>query len=482
MTIRSIPQLLARHAAERPNSPAITCGDDSVTFAELDRRTNRLARAYAGLGVQHGSLVTVAMPNSVGFLESCIATWKLGGVPQPVSHRLPDRERQAIVDLADSVLVVGADPASHPGRTVIGADFVADASLSDEQLPDAVSPTWKAPTSGGSTGRPKLILSGDPGAFDDTAPGFGLSATPGECTLVPGPLYHNAPFGFASLSVLFGHHVVLLPKFDAAATVEAIDRYHPTTVLLVPTMMSRMLRLPDDVRSRADVSSVRQLWHMAAPCPEWVKAGFIEWFGGEQIMELYAGTEAQAITIIRGDEWLAHRGSVGRVAVGQMKVLDPDTRAALPAGEMGEVFMRSLADKPTYHYVGAEATRTDDGWESLGDMGWFDADGYLYLGDRKGDMILSGGANIYPAEIESALLEHPAVLTCAVIGLPDEDLGKVVHAVVQIERPVDVEELRSFLGERLVRYKVPRTFEFVDFQVRDDAGKVRRSALRDERS
>jgi bile acid-coenzyme A ligase len=226
---------------------------------------------------------------------------------------------------------------------------------------------------------------------------------------------------------------------------------------------------------------------MAAPCPQWCKQAWIDWVGAEQVYELNAGTEGQAVTIIRGEEWLEHRGSVGRVSAGQMRVLDPETHQELPAGEMGEVFMRPKEGTRTYSYVGAEPNRIADDWESLGDMGWFDANGYLYLGDRKGDMILSGGANIYPAAIESALAEHPAVLSSAVIGLPDEDLGKLVHAVVQVDPALGIDginedELRQFLGERVVRYKVPRTFEFTVEVVRDDAGKARRSALAAERS
>jgi bile acid-coenzyme A ligase len=279
----------------------------------------------------------------------------------------------------------------------------------------------------------------------------------------------------------------LLPKFDAAAALDLVHRYRPQVMLLVPTMMSRMVRLPEADRARYDLSSLTHVWHMAAPCPPWCKQAWIDWVGAEHVYELYAGTEAQAVTIIRGDEWLNHRGSVGRVSVGEMRVLDPETHQDRPVGEIGEVFMRPSGPARTYSYLGAEAHRIDGGWESLGDMGWFDADGYLYLGDRKGDMILSGGANIYPAEVESALAEHHAVVSSAVIGLPDDDLGKVVHAVVQVDPLVGVEgideaELRGFLLERLVRYKVPRTFEFTLDVVRDDAGKVRRSALATERS
>ncbi len=484
MTLRSAPTLLNMAADRNPDALAITCGDDFVTRQQLRERTNRMARAFAEFGVREGSLVTIALPNSIAFLEAAVAAWKLGAVPQPVSHRLPDRERQAIVELADAALVLGADPQAHPTRHVVPVGWQPNAGLAADDLPDAISPTWKAPTSGGSTGRPKLILSGARAELEESGAGFGIGID--GAVAIPGPLYHNAPFQFSSLGLFFGNHVVILPKFDAREAVEMVHRHRPELILLVPTMMSRMARLPDEDRAQFDLSSLTHVWHMAAPCPQWCKQAWIDWVGAEKVYELYAGTEAQAVTIIRGDEWLGHRGSVGRVVSGQMRVLDPETHEELPAGVMGEVFMRPKSASPTYKYVGAEANRIADGWESLGDMGWFDEDGYLYLGDRKGDMILSGGANIYPAEIESALAEHPAVLSSAVIGLPDEDLGKLVHAVVQVDPAVGVDgveedELRRFLSERLVRYKVPRSFEFTLDVVRDDAGKVRRSALAAER-
>ncbi len=484
MTVRSVPTLLTLAAERDPHAPAITCADDSVTRQELRERTNRMARAFAELGVGEGSLVTIGLPNSIAFFEAAIAAWKLGAVPQPVSNRLPDRERQAIVELADSALVLGANPEAHPTRRVLPIGWQPDSTLSTDDLPDAVSPTWKAPTSGGSTGRPKLILSGAPAQFDDAGAGFGIGIDGGVA--IPGPLYHNAPFQFGSLGLFYGNHVVMLPKFDALAAVEMVHRHRSQVMLLVPTMMSRMVRLPAEERAKYDLSSLTHVWHMAAPCPQWCKQAWIDWVGADKVYELYAGTEAQAVTIIRGDEWIEHRGSVGRVTMGEMRVLDPETHEDRPVGEMGEVFMRSTSATPTYKYLGADAHRIADGWESLGDMGWFDADGYLYLGDRKGDMILSGGANIYPAEVESALAEHPAVLSSAVIGLPDEDLGKLVHAIVQVDPSVGVDgidenEVRRFLAERVVRYKVPRSFEFTLDVVRDDAGKVRRSALATER-
>lgn len=293
---------------------------------------------------------------------------------------------------------------------------------------------------------------------------------------VPGPLYHNGPFTIAAYALFAGNHLVISPRFSPEETLATIERLAVTNVVLVPTMMHRIVRLPDEVKARYDLSSLEAVLHMAAPCPAWLKDAWIDWIGAERIVEIYAATEGHASTMIRGDEWLSHRGSVGRCNLGEIQIVDSDSGAPLPAGRTGEVAYRS--SRPTYRYVGADARHFPDGWEGLGDIGWMDADGYLYLRDRQSDMILSGGANIYPAEIESALLEHPTVQTCAVIGLPHDDLGSAVHAVVQ---GGDADELRAHLAERLAPYKVPRTFEFVAHSVRDDAGKVRRRQLREQR-
>jgi bile acid-coenzyme A ligase len=298
---------------------------------------------------------------------------------------------------------------------------------------------------------------------------------------MPGPLYHNGPAVWACQALLAGNHVVLLPRFDAEATLASIETHRCDVVYMVPTMMKRILRLDDDTRLGFDLSSLRIVWHLAEPCPAWLKEAWIEWLGADRIFELYAGTEAQAVTIITGTEWLEHRGSVGRVTTGEMKICDEDGND-LAVGEQGEVWMRSERDTPTYLYVGAEAKTLDGGWESLGDIGWFDTDGYLYLGDRVADMILSGGANIYPAEVEHAFNEHPDVHSCAVIGLPNADRGNDVHAIVQAdEHAAPRDALLEFLAERLAAYKLPRTIEYVDAALRDDAGKVRRSTLRAER-
>lgn len=468
MAVMPIGAAIRRLSAEQPERPAITCEAETVFWRDLEPRTNRLAHTLARLGVGQGDFVTIGLPNGIAFYETCIAAWKLGATPQPISSRLPPRERDEIVALVQPALVV-TEPIDP------------DADASDEPiLPDRIAPAFKAPTSGGSTGRPKVIVSGQDGTTDPDTP-FGLGdRRRGQTELVAGPLYHNGPFVFSVPGLLSGGHLVVMTRFDASEALALTERHRIEWTMLVPTMMLRIWRLPEAERLGRDLSSLRAVLHLAAPCPVWLKHEWINWLGAHRIYELYAGTEAQGVTVITGEEWLQHEGSVGRPWPGRMKIADNDGDD-LPPGEVGEIWMKPPEEQATYRYIGAEA-RTRDGWESLGDLGWMDEDGYLYLADRRSDLILAGGANIYPAEVEAALMEHPAVATCAVIGLPDEDLGQRVHAVLELSREVSDDELGEFLSVRLVRYKIPRSFERVEGQVRDDAGKVRRTALAADRA
>jgi bile acid-coenzyme A ligase len=467
----SYAQRLHDQAAADPDHLAVTDEWRSITRGELDRLANRVARALAAQGVVQGDRVTIALPNSVEFVATMVACWNLGATAQPVSARLPERELDAIIELASPRVVV---------REPVNVD-----GFDDAPFPDATSNPWKAMTSGGSTGRPKLIEATQPGMIESEAQPL-LMMTPGGTHMMPGPLYHNGPFMWTTTALLAGNHVVLGGRFDAETTLQLIDRWHPDSMYVVPTMMSRISKLPQAVRDHYDTSSLQVIWHLAAPCPPWLKEEWIEWFGASAIWELYAGTEAQAATIINGVEWLEHRGSVGRVDTDRFLVVDENGNEA-PRDVVGEIYMRASTDGSvsTYRYVGAEAKtlEREGGWESLGDMGKIDADGYLYLSDRQTDMILAGGANIYPAEIEAALAEHPRIRDAVVIGLPDDDLGNRVHAILHTDdgTPVDADDLRAHLGDRLVRYKIPRSFEFTDEPLRDDAGKVRRTALRAER-
>jgi bile acid-coenzyme A ligase len=472
------------HAGRHPDRDAVRFEGEGEaerrSFRELDRRANRLARAFAALGVGEDDLVTIALPNGIGFFEACLAVWRLGATPQPVSEQLPALERQAIVELADPPLIVGAPPEEHPGRTVLPADFTPDEALEDGPLPDVVPRFARAMTSGGSTGRPKLIVERTPAECDPEVAANGMRV--GGVTLVPGPLYHAGPFITAWQTLLSGGTVVLLARFDAERVLEAIERHRVEWVLLVPTMMQRIWRLPEATRHRHDLSSLRRVMCTGAPSPVWLKRAWIEWLGAERIWEAYGGTERIAGTQISGSEWLAHPGSVGRPSGGRaIRILDQAGREC-PPGVVGEIYMMPPGGRgSTYHYVGAEARGTSDGWETLGDLGYLDEDGYLYLVDRKTDMIVTGGANVYPAEVEAALEQHPGVRSSAVIGLPDDDLGQRVHAIVDAPEGVGEAELRAHLAERLVRYKVPRSFEYVAQPLRDDAGKLRRSALREAR-
>jgi bile acid-coenzyme A ligase len=476
----SLGATLAAMAARKGDQWAVMCADKMRSWADLHRRTNRIARGLLAKGVKHGDFLTIALPNSIDFVEAFYATWKIGAIPQPVSWRLPLAEIKAIVDLANAPIVIDNKPLDI-GRPIVSVDDLLALSADESDLPDAISPAWKAPTSGGSTGRPKLIVAGQPGVLMEVAAAR-WRITPNDIVLMPGPLYHNGPIVTAFPALMVGAPVVVMPKFDAEETLRLIEKHRATWVYLVPTMMSRIWRLPEEVRNKYDLSSLKTLWHLAAPCPAWLKEEWINWLGPDVVWELYGGTEGVAATIISDAEWLAHKGSVGKSTPNaEIEAFGPDGKV-LPRGEVGEIFMRQ---KPglasTYRYIGAETRKLDGEWESIGDIGWLDADGYLYLADRRTDMILVGGANVYPAEVEAAIDEHPLVQSSCVIGIPDDDLGARVHAIVQPRGGLSSEDLERHLAERLVTYKRPRSIEFTNEALRDDAGKVRRSQLREER-
>ena len=463
------------------NRWALTYGAESLSWGELADRVLRRAHALAAAGVRQGDFVVLALPNAVNFHEFVFALWKLGAVPMPVSARLPLGELLPIVAAAGARAVIASDPAIVAATGALPADFGLrhpDAS----PLPAITAPHWKAVTSGGSTGRPKIIVDAKDSVFPEMEPTQFLPKK--GVILNPAPLYHNFPFAMSHMAMFHGNSVVGLPKFDAEAALAAIDRHRVQWVNLVPTMMSRIARLPEAVRARYDMSSLETVWHTAAPIPAWLKQFWIEWLGPERIWEMYGGSEGFCTTQLNGAEWLAHRGSVGRCLYGEVTIRD-ESGAILPPGEVGEIYMRGpSAATPTYRYVGANSRRLEDGFESFGDFGWMDADGFLYISDRRTDLILCGGANLYPAEIEAALMEHAGVDTAIVIGLPDEDLGAVPHAIIQPERDgpaPDEAELRAFVAARLARHKTPRSYEFTDGPLRDEAGKVRRSRLRAER-
>lgn len=483
----SFGQRIAMLAEEHPDQDAIIFiplvgEEERVSWERLDRRSNQLARLLAEWGVTETSRVVVGMPNIPAHYLVTIAAWKLGALVIPIRYNLPARERDALLDLAEPTVVIApwGREINHP---LIGPEeLIATYEWDDSALPDVIAHPGKSICSGGSTGRPKIIVDPRPWAF---VPGevvrVGVGMRQGQTQLVAGPLYHNSPFSWSHMGLFEDHTLVLFEKFDAARVVDAIERHRVNFGFLAPTMMQRIIRLPD-IEAR-DFSSVEAFFHTAAPCPPWLKRAWIDLIGAEKLYEGFGATEAVGSCQIRGDEWLEHPGSLGRPVGCDLVILDEDWQP-VPTGEVGEIFMRPHTNRATYAYIGSDPARTTpDGFVSVGDMGWVDEEGYLFLADRRTDLIITGGANVYPAEVEAALSEHHEITDVAVIGLPDEEWGKRVHAVVQTgSTELTAGDLDAHCRERLASYKVPKTWEFVAALPRDEAGKIRRSALVAERT
>lgn len=466
-------------AQRDPQRAALTCGSTTLSRAELAFRARARAHALQKAGVQEGDFVALALPTGTAVLELAFGCWMLGATPAPLSHQLPPLELQALLEVLRPRLTVG--DAASAGPAVIDEQALFDRAGADTPLAARIAPHVKAIASGGSTGRPKVIVDHARSVLDPDAPSVGMRA--GDTVIIPGPMYHSAPFGLAYQALGWGCHVVIMPRFDAAETLRLVEKYRAEWLYQVPTMMHRIWNL-DAERARYDVSSLELVCHIAAACPPWLKEKWIEWLGPDRVWEVYSGTEAIGATAIGGREWLEHRGSVGRLAPGaNVRILD-DAGDDVTPGEIGEIYFRPAGGLgSTYHYLGA-APRTRGEWETFGDLGRLDADGYLYLADRRTDLIISGGANVYPAEVEAAIDAFPGVLASVAVGLPDADLGQRVHAIVEVRRDAaafDVEALQSFLAQRLVSYKRPRSVETTFERLRDDSGKVRRRALRDAR-
>lgn len=480
MAQQSYGARLADLADAAPDQLAIVCDDGRLTRAEFDRRANRLARVYGERGLGPGDRATITLPNCLDFFTACLAVWRLGAVPNPVSNRLAAPERAAIIERAAPALIIGTSAEEQPDIACIPAGFEPDASISDAKLPDRTAPNERAMASGGSTGQPKLIVAANPGVYDENFASAVFKAK--RAVLVPGPLYHAAPWSSAWQALFAGCMVVAMQRFDPRRTLELVETHRIDRMGLVPTMMHRIWRLPREERERFDVSSLEFVMTGGAPCPAWLMRAWIDWLGADVMHEAFGPSERIGGTFITGREWLEHPGSVGKPVGGaQIKILGDDGKP-LPPGEMGEIYMMPAGGPgSTYRYVGADAQSTHDGWESVGDMGYLDADGYLYLGDRRSDMILSAGRNIYPAEIEAVLDAFEGVQSSAVIGLPDDDLGLAVHAILECESDLDEFALRTHAAENLTSYKIPRSFEFVRDRLRDDAGKLRRGALQSAR-
>lgn len=456
---------------------AIVDANGALTFADLEVSTNQLARLFQEYDVVAGDYVLISTPMCSLLLQSAIAAWKIGAVPMPVSDRMVQSELDAIIELGRPRIAVDTTDRTVSVPRVSGIDQLQ--GYNSESLPPMVPPHLKAPTSGGSTGLPKLIVSGSPGdpaSIIQTGQTMGVP-TDGVC-LITAALYHNAPFSDALAALALGNTTVLMERFEAETTLQMIEEHRATWVYAVPAMMQRIWKLPDEVKYNYDLSSVETFFHVAAPCPQWLKREWIDWLGADVIYELYGPTEGQAATTITGREWLEHPGSVGTAIVGEVSIRDENGQE-VSSGQTGEVWLRRGAgEPPSYHYIGANGESQDGNWETVGDIGWMDDDGYLYLTDRRSDMLLVGGVNVYPAEIEAATDMHPAVLASCVVGLDEPELGKVPVMVIETGDGEIPDNFHDFLSNQLSRVKIPHQVVATTQRLRDHAGKIRKRDIK----
>jgi long-chain acyl-CoA synthetase len=477
------------HARSTPDKAALVLDDASVrTYADLDERTTRLAHALAGCGVEADSTVAAMVPNGFEFVETGIAAAKLGARFLPINYHLTHSEVDWIVrDSGARMLVVD----EHIGQSlriesvpVLPTGRSYDAAVASAQAtPLDSGPAWRPVFyTSGTTGRPKGVVHSISGP-EQAARGMQAQVMlwrwqPDDVHLVCGPAYHAGPGGWTMTALYCGATTVIMRRWDAREWLRLVDEQRVTRAFMVPAHFIRLLEVPERERAGYDLSSLRIIVHGAAPCPVEVKRRILDWLPAE-VWELYGGSEGGA-TNIGPDEWRAHPGSVGRPWPGvEVRILDAEG-TVLPPREQGLIYIKPSHGRFHYHQD-EEKTRAawrDDAF-TVGDVGYLDEDGFLFVTDRASDMVIRGGVNIYPREVEEVLHDHPAVIDCAVFGVPDDRNGEELKAVVEADS-VDAESLREHCRANLAAFKVPKYIEFVGSLPRDPLGKVQKRRLRDE--
>ncbi|HLI44303.1 MAG TPA: AMP-binding protein [Acidimicrobiales bacterium] len=504
----------ARHAKDRPDKPAIVMARTGLrlTYAEYEARANQVAQLLRDTGLRRGDHMAIFMNNDhrmllseggaerSGLYFTCVNSYLSA---EEAAYIVNDSQARVVMTTAAKAEVAAQLPSLCPNveRWLILDGDAAGAAAPYEDWDTAVGayPSEPIPDeqlgvamlySSGTTGRPKGIFRPLPeGTPSDNLPVLeGLKLLwrlrDGMTYLNPAPLYHSAPQASVALALRLGAAVVVMEHFDPREFLALVERHRVTHTQMVPTMFSRLLKLPEDERSAADTSSLEVVVHAAAPCPIPVKRQMIEWWG-PILLEYYAATEANGFTIVDSQDWLRHEGTVGRAVVGELLILDENGEPC-PTGQPGTVYFRGATNFEYFNDPAktAESRNADGDASTVGDVGYVDEEGYLYLTDRKSYMIISGGVNIYPQEAENLLVTHPKVLDAAVIGVPDEDLGEVVKAVIQpapgAEPGPELErELIAFCREHLAHFKCPRTVDFVDELPRLPTGKLYKRLLRE---
>jgi long-chain acyl-CoA synthetase len=480
----------------------VRCGGQEMSYPELFGGALRASSGLGQLGVGSGDRVAVLLRNSLEFLQASIATVPLGASAVPINwHWRGEEIAHVLADSGAKALVVHAD--LWPALQGLVPDGVALVAVGEGEVPGAarwsewmreLEPWQQAPEgapvsiiyTSGTTGKPKGVVRQQSSeekreASRELLAGlFQLGAD--ERTVIPAPMYHTAPNVYALSCALLGMDMTIMERFDAEEFLRIVQERRVTVVQMVPTMFVRLLALPEEVRRSYDTSSLRWIVHAAAPCPPAIKRAMIDWLG-PIVAEYYGGTETGPVTYCTSEEWLAHPGTVGRPIGGaRVKVIGEDG-AELAPGESGEVYAW-LDLFPDFTYEGDEGKRRSiehDGLISVGDVGYLDDEGFLYLNDRRSDMVISGGVNIYPAEIEACLLSLDGVRDCAVFGIPDEEFGEALAAHVELDDSSELAEddVRAHVRERLAGYKTPKLVVFEDALPREDSGKIFKRRLRE---
>jgi long-chain acyl-CoA synthetase len=501
------PGEIAERDPDRPAVIMATSGE-TVTFRQLEDRSNQVAQLLRGRGLQPGDSVAIVLENHHRFHEILWAAQRAGLYYTAINSHLTADEVAYIVDDCEAAAVISS-AALAPVAAGLTPDVVPKVKV--RLMVDGPIEGWESyeeavgsqPTepiadqfegdfllySSGTTGRPKGIKRALTGLRYGDKPDMlaplisSLGFEDGDLYLSPAPLYHAAPLAWTMGAQRLGGTVIVMERFDPTHALQLIERHRVTHSQMVPTMFVRMLKLPPEERLRYDMSSLKAVIHAAAPCPVEVKRQMIEWWG-PIILEYWSSTEASGATFITSQEWLEHPGSVGRAVVGVLHILD-DEGNELPPGQPGTIWVEGAPDFE-YHNDAAKtaSTRNERGWTTVGDIGYLDEDGYLFLTDRKSFMIISGGVNIYPQESENVLVNHPKVMDVAVIGVPNPDFGEEVKAVVQPMSWDDVgpeleQELLAYCREKLAAYKCPRSVDFEKELPRLDTGKLYKRLLRD---
>jgi len=499
---------ITEQARATPDKPAFIMGasGEVVTFAELDAKANQIAQLLRASGIETGQHIAMMLKNCREFIEVVFGCSRAGVVFTPISTHLKNEETAYIINNCNARLFIASaslgdvatEAAEHAPellrKFIVGGET---AGFEDWQSAVASQPSDEISDqslgvpmlySSGTTGKPKGIFRA-PQNTDLDAPHplklvgayYGFSDT--TVYLSPAPLYHSAPLFYNTLNMTGGGTSIIMDRFDPEQALALIERYEVTHSQWVPSMFIRMLKLPEGIRERYDVSSMQRAIHAAAPCPIDIKRQMINWWG-PVICEYYSSTEGVGFTLIDSEDWLAHPGSVGRPLTGVPKILD-DEMKVLPPGEVGQIYFDEIG---RFEYFD-EPGKTDEafdtrGWGTVGDMGYLDADGYLYLTDRKNFMIITGGVNVYPAEIEGLLVTHPQIADAAVFGIPNEEYGEEVKAVVQLLNHDEAGDalagdLILWMKERLSSVKVPKSVDFMEQLPRMDNGKLYKRHLMD---